>query len=120
MDKKLAGLSGAAAALTTKTAAKAAPATDEATKGISSDAPFSHAVAPWRAEAKFADARLPGRLFLLEAVKKRGAAKPDFSPKRPSRPKPSPTPSRTTTNPDGMFHKLRSRLQLRPTWPKPF
>ena len=41
MDKKLAGLSGAAAALTTKTAAKAAPATDEATKGIPSDALFA-------------------------------------------------------------------------------
>ena len=72
--------------------------------------PFSHAVAACqtqaresygtRAGAKFVDARLPDRLFLLEAVKKRGAAKPDFSPKRPSRPKPSPTPSRTTTNPD--------------------
>ena len=197
MDKKLAGLLGAAAALTTMTAAKAAPAvgpelpqvstyrdlldpipnalpllkaddqrlaqnggtrtaqvvivmsasgpepiviiiitiattiiiacTDEATKGIPSDALFARrcrlpnasARELWYA-AKFVDARLRDRLFLLERVKKRGAAKPDFSPRRPSRPKPSPTPSRTTTNPDGMFHKLRSRLQLRPTWPKPF
>jgi hypothetical protein len=49
-----------------------------------------------------------------------GAAKSDFSPKRPWRPKQSPSPNHTTMNPGEMFHKLQSRRRLRSTWPKLF
>jgi len=82
-------------------------------KGIRSDALFACLASPMNAAGV---RRLPAHCSSLKRRQKVcGAARSDFLPKRPSRPKPSPSPNRTTTNRDGMFHKLRSRQRLRST-----
>ena len=95
-------------------------------KGIRSDALFrmnvsSHASMARRVHRGAGNPRrLPADCSLRKRAWKRCAAKSDFSPKKPSRPRPSPCPNRTTTNPGEMFHELRSRQRLRSTWPKRF
>jgi len=81
-------------------------------KGIRSDA-LMYVSSPTNAASV---RRFPAHYSSLKRRQKDcGAAKSNFLPKRPSRPKPSPSPNRTTTNPDEMFHKLRSRPRLRST-----